>query len=240
MNTNFKWTIGFVALVLAVLTRCARADESNPAKAVPTTANVALTPQQFVNDATAGNLKEVYLSELAMTRCTNAAIQDFAEHMIRDHRSANEKLAKIAQDEGLTCLSSNLFQPNDPAWNNPMLAPDPAMKGEEALMLITTNLPYYSDYRAVQMIRPLTGSQFQDAYVTAMNDDHVAAITEFETAAQYLGDAPLKKYAEQTLPTLRKHLEMAQHLKSLEFESRETNMLSQTRSQPAYTYPGMP
>lgn len=231
MKFSFKWAISAALLLVT---------HANPANAAPNADAGLLTPQQFVNDATIGNLKEVYLSELALVRCTNAAIQDFAQHMIRDHRSANENLAKLAQAEGLTCLSSNLFQTNDPAWSNPALAPDPAIKGEEGLMLITTNLPYYSDYRAVQMIRPLTGSQFQDAYVTAMNDDHVAAVTEFETASRNLSDDQLKKYAEKTLPTLRKHLEMAQHLKSLEFESTETNMLSQTQRRMAYTYPGMP
>ena len=240
MNKNLK-----CAVLLAGLALTARADETmnaNPAPAGFTNSYTArvtpLTPQQFVYDANAGNLKEVYLSELALDRCTNNAVRHFAEHMIRDHRAANAKLEQIARTEGLTCLSSNMFRPEDPAWNDPALNPNPEPKGEQARTLIATNVPFAPDYQAVELIKPLSGAQFQDAYVTDMNEDHVAAVSEFEIAVQTLNDVKLENYAEKTLPTLRKHLEMAQHLRSVEFESATTNILSQ--SQPPYTYPGAP
>lgn len=252
MKTKLTMTVIVAGLALATQVPSAQADESasnsnaatakqpaTPANNATMLATPPLTPQQFVNDAMAGNLKEVYLSEMAMDRCTNAEVQHFAEHMLRDHRAANEKLVKIAREEGLTCLSSNLFRPDDPAWNNPALASEPAMKGEGGLLLISTNVPYYSDYRSVQMIKPLTGLPFRDAYITQMSDDHVMAINEYTMASQSLSDEKLKKYAEKNLPTLRKHLEMSQHLKSVEFESANTNVLSQSQPQP-YTYPGMP
>jgi putative membrane protein len=169
-----------------------------------------LTSQQFVSDAAFGGLKEVYLSEAALATSTNTDVQNFARHMVKDHRAANEKLAKIANDEGLSLPPTNTFSPADPTWNNPQVASQEILKG--AQLLIQTNLPYRGDYLAVQNVKSLSGPAFDQAYASDMVSDHNATVSEFETASQSLSDAKLKKFADKTLPTLRHHTMLAQEL----------------------------
>jgi putative membrane protein len=169
-----------------------------------------LTSQQFVSDAAFGGLKEVYLSEAALATSTNTDVQNFARHMVKDHRAANEKLAKIANDEGLSLPPTNTFSPADPTWSNPQVASQEILKG--AQLLIQTNLPYRGDYLAVQNVKSLSGPAFDQAYASDMVSDHNATVSEFETASQSLSDAKLKKFADKTLPTLRHHTMLAQEL----------------------------
>jgi len=58
-------------------------------------------------------------------------------------------------------------------------------------------------------LEKLQGSAFDQAYATAMVNDHTKDIKEFETAARST-DPQVKDFAQKTLPTLREHLKMAQ------------------------------
>ena len=79
-------------------------------------------------------------------------------------------------------------------------------------MLSVNNLPHLADYQAIQRAQTLNGADFDQAYLSDMAGDHIQAVNEFETASQNLTDEELKKFADKTLPTLRKHSEMAQEL----------------------------
>jgi putative membrane protein len=168
------------------------------------------TAQQFVSDAAVSGLKEIYLSELALDKSTNADVKDLAERMVKDHRAANKKLEKIAEAEGLTFPATNTFFPDDAAWNDSSLARAQNVKGAE--LLAQTNLPYRSDYLAVQKAKALTGAAFDQAYVRDMVMDHAVAVSQFEEAAKNLPDEKLKKFAAATLPVLSYHAMMAKEL----------------------------
>jgi len=60
-------------------------------------------------------------------------------------------------------------------------------------------------------LEKLQGAAFDQAYMTAMVNDHTKAVREFQTAAKS-SDADVKGFAEKTLPTLREHLRMAQEV----------------------------
>jgi putative membrane protein len=130
--------------------------------------------------------------------------------MVKDHDAANKKLMKIAGDEGLNIPPTNTFSADDPNWSNPLISKPESLKG--AQMLTVTNLPYLMDYRTVKHLQSLTGNQFDQVYLSDMVSDHVQAVNVFETASQSLSDLKLKKFADKTLPTLRKHSKMAQEL----------------------------
>lgn len=193
--------------ICGMATTMALADDSMVATNPPIT---TLTAQQFVSDALVGGMKEVYLSELALNRSQNADIKFFAHRMMKDHRSANKKLERLAGDEGFSLPATNAFSTDDPNWNNPQVASPESLKG--AQLLTMTNLPYRSDYLAVQSVKASSGKDFDQAYVSVMLNDHVAAVNEFKTASQSLTDEKLKKFADKTLPALQHHLMMARQL----------------------------
>jgi putative membrane protein len=54
-----------------------------------------------------------------------------------------------------------------------------------------------------------SGAEFDRMYMSHMLKDHEKDVKEFEKQAQKGNDPALRSFAEQTLPTLRQHLELA-------------------------------
>jgi putative membrane protein len=215
------WNKITFALGILSIAAPAFADESMAATNQPPPAP---TSQQFVSDAAVGGMKEIFLSEAALDKSTDAAIKSFAGRMVKDHGAANKKLMKIAQGEGLVFPPTNTFSADDPNWSNPLISNPENLKG--AQMLTMTNLPYLSDYQAVKHLQSLTGDQFDRAYLSDMVGDHIQTVNEFEAASQGLSDPELQKFAAKTLPTLKKHSMMAQELNDRHNVSKGTDPTS--------------
>ena len=56
----------------------------------------------------------------------------------------------------------------------------------------------------------LSGTQFDKAYMKDMVSDHKEDVAEFQKEAQNGKDPAVKNFAQQTLPVLQEHLQMAQ------------------------------
>ncbi|HSY09336.1 MAG TPA: DUF4142 domain-containing protein [Candidatus Dormibacteraeota bacterium] len=201
------WNKIVLALGISGIAIPALADESSSST---NQSPPALTSQQFVSDAAAGGMKEVFMSEAALNESTNDDIKSFAKRMVKDHSAANKKLMKIAEDEGLSFPPTNMFSADDPNWSNPLISNPESLKGAQELSM--TNVPYRTDYLDVKHLQSLNSDQFERAYLSDMVSDHTQAVGEFETASQSLSDPKLKKFAGKTLPTLQKHSKMAQEL----------------------------
>jgi putative membrane protein len=63
-------------------------------------------------------------------------------------------------------------------------------------------------------LNKLSGAAFDKAYVDQMVKDHEMDVREFEHESQSGGDAALKSFAGQTLPTLQEHLRMIKDIQS--------------------------
>jgi putative membrane protein len=63
--------------------------------------------------------------------------------------------------------------------------------------------------REYERLQKLSGSQFDREYMKHMVSDHKKNISDFRSAAKSAKDADVKKFADDTLPTLEKHLELA-------------------------------
>jgi putative membrane protein len=173
----------------------------------------ALTAQQFVDDAAIGGMKEVRLGKVALEQSQNAEVRNFANKMVADHTLANNKLRQLAAQEGLTCPATNTFAADDTNWRNPLVENPATLKGQGAYLLMT-NGPDIADYQAFQHLKGLAGHEFDLAYARDMVTDHINAVNEFEAASRNLPDQALRKFAADTLPTLREHSQMAQRLEN--------------------------
>lgn len=60
----------------------------------------------------------------------------------------------------------------------------------------------------------LSGAEFDRMYMSHMLKDHKKDVSEFEKQASKGADSSVKSFAQQTLPTLREHLTMAQSIAS--------------------------
>ncbi len=59
-----------------------------------------------------------------------------------------------------------------------------------------------------------TGKQLEKDYMDSMVQDHQKDVKEFQEASQNVQDPDVKEWAGKTLPTLQKHLEIAQQVDS--------------------------
>jgi len=59
-----------------------------------------------------------------------------------------------------------------------------------------------------------SGADFDKAYVDMMVEDHKKDIAAFKKAAGSVSDNDIKNFATTTLPTLQKHLDSIQSIKS--------------------------
>lgn len=62
----------------------------------------------------------------------------------------------------------------------------------------------------VDRLSKLAGEQFDRAYMKAMIDDHKEDVGKFQQEAGRAKDSEIKNFAGKQVPTLKKHLEMAQ------------------------------
>jgi predicted outer membrane protein len=70
-----------------------------------------------------------------------------------------------------------------------------------------------SDTTVLASLKPLRGKEFDTAYIKQVGlAGHKKAVEVFQTEASSGQNAELKKAAQKALPTIKKHLEMAQDL----------------------------
>jgi putative membrane protein len=75
------------------------------------------------------------------------------------------------------------------------------------------------EHAALGKLEGLNGTEFDKTYSQMMVKDHTTDISEFEKAFKKANDPDVKAYAQQTLPTLRHHLMLANRLSSAEKKS---------------------
>jgi predicted outer membrane protein len=70
-----------------------------------------------------------------------------------------------------------------------------------------------SDTTVIDALKPLKGEAFDTMYIQKVGvEGHRKAVAAFEKEAQEGQNADLKKAAQKALPTIQKHLKMAQDL----------------------------
>ncbi|HYG62465.1 MAG TPA: DUF4142 domain-containing protein [Thermoanaerobaculia bacterium] len=71
------------------------------------------------------------------------------------------------------------------------------------------------EHRAhLDMMAPLSGAEFDRMYMSHMIQEHNKDISSFEQQTRSGQDPDLRSFAQQTLPTLRQHRELAQSIAS--------------------------
>jgi putative membrane protein len=85
-----------------------------------------------------------------------------------------------------------------------------AVASKEGMTFSNTLNP--EDKATYNKLHSLSGTDFDRAYADAMVKDHEQDIAEFEREAKSGKDAAVRQFAQDTLPTLREHLKLAQEM----------------------------
>jgi putative membrane protein len=193
----------------------------------------AMTPQQFAQRAALSGLKEVSIARMAVTKAQNTQVRQFANTLLRDHTKANQELSRIATQKGFSLPAANTFDSEARALSRVPGARDPAdttAKSEEPKDIakddtaatdtdrqqvrdVQTDAQVKEKYsQTIQRLQGLSGAEFDREYIKQMVEDHEKGVQKFEMASKSLQDEELKRFATDTLPTLRSHHEQAQKL----------------------------
>jgi putative membrane protein len=188
------------------------------------TTSQSVTPQRFVQEAAMSGLKEVRLGQIALLKAQDSDVKQFAQQMVQDHSTANQKLTQIARSKGFTIPSTNTFSAGMTTGRDRdyVREGDTARPGERPT---TPGTPSTSDrqrqtdsptlqqeMQSIQRLQAMSGTEFDKAYINEMVKDHTKAVQKFETASQNLQDQELKQFVQETLPKLQEHHKMAQQL----------------------------
>ena len=141
-----------------------------------------LSPQDraFVATATSASAEEVAAGKIAEHDSENRDVQRFAHRMVQDHTRASDELKRIAQSDGFA-------------------------------------LPHGMDATARHEVGALRKTKSHDArfgfdarYMAHQASDHHHVIDAFRKEADQGRNADLRRFATDTLPTLREHLQLAE------------------------------
>jgi putative membrane protein len=113
--------------------------------------------------------------------------------------------AKQAQDTKVKAFGEHMVKDHSQANDKLM-----ALAQSKGVTLPTTTSS--QDQHTMEHLQGLSGADFDKAYADDMVKDHKTDVREFEHAAKNASDPDVKSFAQQTLPTLKHHLSMAEAL----------------------------
>jgi putative membrane protein len=194
--------------------------------------------QRFVWMAAITDKKEIQLGELALQKSNNSSVKSFAQRIVSDHNSSCRKLKAIAEKEGLNFPTNFMARGMNGQWGtNSIGLENPAMERQDmdspphlASLLVSNADSTMDDRQMAADWDSLSGAEFDRAFAKHMVEGHEKAIRKFEAASASLQDADLKEYADNTLPVLRDHLQMAQNLQSQIVSSSVSNLTNSSTS----------
>jgi putative membrane protein len=93
---------------------------------------------------------------------------------------------------------------------------------ERGITLPTAPNPFQQ--AVIDQLTPLSGTQFDQAYLAAQTNSHMMAVAVFQTEADQGKDQGVKSFASQLLPTI------AQHYQTANEQSGQRNVLNSLRS----------
>jgi putative membrane protein len=114
---------------------------------------------------------------------------------------------------------------------------DDHSKANSELMTVAANkgitLPTELDQKhkdKLAKMQKMTGAQFDNAYLKEMVSDHEKDVAMFEKESMKGGDADVKMFASNTLPTLREHLDQVRSLNGQKSGSKSGSSNSNSNS----------
>jgi len=151
----------------------------------------------------------VLLSSAVLATAADKASQKFITEAIQGNL-AEVQVGKLAQEKSQSDAVRSFGQT---LASDHSAANDKATKVAQQLGVTPPNEPNAKQKATYDKLSKLSGAAFDRAFVREMVTDHKKDIKEYEKEAKKKDD-PAAQYAQETLPVLHKHLEMAQNLES--------------------------
>ena len=184
------------------------------------------------------NKYSTFTAALIVLGSTSAALAKSDTSFLTDAIQIN--LAEIAVGD----LAQKNGASDDVKAFGKMLVDDHTASNQKATSLAQANgvtppnEPKPADKEAEQHLATLSGPEFDREFTKAMVKGHKEAIGKFEAASK--GDDDIAKFAQDTLPTLQKHLEQAKSIAGKETETPIAAFWAATIAPVLRRFPALP
>jgi len=138
--------------------------------------------KKFVQKALMSGQMEVRMGELGQQKGQSQDVKNLGQTLVRDHTQANQQLQQIAQSLNVSTTEH---------------------EGELAEK-------HKKHQQHLADLQSKSGAEFDKEFVRMAIKGHKKNIAAFEECQSELKDSQLTSFIQQTLPTLRQHLQMAQ------------------------------
>src|ERR1700687_5294088 len=64
--------------------------------------NLSEQDQKFIQDAARGGMMEVHMGQIGLERGSSPEVKSLSQHLINDHKAANQELAALAKQKGIS------------------------------------------------------------------------------------------------------------------------------------------
>ncbi len=69
--------------------------------AISQAAKLSAQDKEFITTAAQGGIAEVKMGQVATEQAQSGEVQEFAQHVVKDHKAANEQLMEVASELGV-------------------------------------------------------------------------------------------------------------------------------------------
>jgi putative membrane protein len=188
--------------------------------ALPTNAQNAQTDRDpmillFIHQA---DQNEIEMAKLAKDNSSSQKVKNFADQIIKDHKSADEQVQTYAKNHkiDLDALHRRLSEKDqDQIELDRRARAVGSATGEWAWTWEHAVRSESGHKTALDNLRKLKGAEFDREFTRAMVEDHQMAIDRLSSARSTTGDPELRNLIDKLLPTFKQHLGMAQKLRDL-------------------------
>jgi putative membrane protein len=175
--------------LLLILGSCAKKEEETSVTTTDTTATAtpaAPTDAEIVEIVTVANDTDIENGQLALSKSDNADIKAFANEMVQAHTALNQQGGALASKLGVTPVAN----------------------------ATSTQLKQNGESTR-EMLKGLSGVEFDKAYVNGEVDLHQAVLDQLDNSLiPSAQNAELKALLEAARPTISAHLDHAKQLKT--------------------------
>ena len=205
-----KWMGAWVAFSLAALPAVARAENKGTTRttgqvtankqpatiAMPATEKDAasraqgasnaepMTDARFVALMHHVNQDEIAAGKLAGKQGKSAAAKSFGKELVTDHTKSDQDLLAAAKKAGIAPADSAL-----------------TLKDKEQMKV---------DGKKMDQVKRMSGAEFDRAFGQVMSEGHEHVLSMVRDAKDQLHSRDLKTFADQTIPVLERHKDMAE------------------------------
>src|SRR5205085_1490237 len=128
------------------------------------------------------NQMEIDMAQMAEQKASNQQVKDFARTLQQDHSKAQDLVQQAAQKQNVSIAAPGA---DDKGSKKPMMA---------------------------QKMGNLSGDQFDKEFIRHQLMDHKREVAQLQKIADNGSDPDTKQLAQQLLPDMQKHLQMAQQI----------------------------